>query len=158
MDILQLIKRDHEDVKALFKEFAATSDRAKSTRAKLASKIIDQLDLHTRVEEDVFYSTLRERLKSGTQERTKVLEGFEEHAAARDVMGKIEDTDPKDETYVAKMEVLRENVEHHVKEEESVIWKIAKTLLSKEELTELGQRFQESKARAEGKESVAARG
>lgn len=145
MDILTLIKRDHDEVKALFKEFEETSDRAKSTRAKLANKIIDMLDVHTRVEEHVFYDPLRERTKGGSEDRTKILEAFEEHGLARDMIGKIEETDAKDETYVAKMDVLREAVEHHIKEEESQVFKVARALLEKEELNEMGTRFAEEK-------------
>ncbi len=145
MDILTLIMRDHDEVKALFKEFDGLSDRAKSTRAKLANKIIEMLDLHNRVEEAVFYSTLRERTKGGSEDRSKVLEGFEEHGLARDMIGKIEQTDSKDETYVVKMDVLREAVEHHSKEEESQVIKVARALLEKQELNELGERFAEEK-------------
>lgn len=144
MDILALIKKDHAEVKALFKEFEEMSEGAKASRAKLAKKITEELHAHDQAEEATLYGMIRERAREH-EERIKVLEGYEEHAMAADMIGKIDQTDPKDETYVAKMDVLREAVEHHIKEEEGQIHKIARKLLSKEELDELGPRFEAAK-------------
>jgi len=144
VDVLTLIKRDHAEVKAMFKEFAGLSNNAKSSRTKLAKKIIEALVAHNRAEEETAYAAVRERVKSA-DDRIKVLEGYEEHGVANDLIAKIEVTDLKDDNFVARMDVLRESVEHHIKEEESVIHKIARSVLDKEELNELGARFEEAK-------------
>lgn len=120
------------------------SNNAKSSRTKLAKKIIEALAAHTQAEEETAYAAIRERVRN-TENRIKVLEGFEEHGVANDLIAKIEETDLKDESFVAKMDVLRESVEHHIKEEEGVIHKIARTVLDKEELNDLGARFEAAK-------------
>lgn len=144
MDILGLIKRDHAEVKAMFKEFDGLSPSAKATRGKLGKKIMEELLAHDRAEEETLYSLLRERVR-GAEERIKVLEAFEEHGLASDLIGKLEETDAKDEGFIAKMDVLRESVEHHIKDEEGVVHKIARAVLDKEELNELAPRFEEAK-------------
>ena len=146
MDVLTLIKRDHAEVKDMFKQFEELSPTAKATRAKLGTKIMDALEAHTSAEETTLYAALRDQLRAG-EERIKVLEGFEEHGVANDLIAKIKDTDPKDDSYVARMDVLRESVEHHIKEEESVIHKLARGTFDKSELDEFGTRFQQAKER-----------
>lgn len=146
MDILGLIKRDHNEVKALFKEFESLGPNAKASRAKLAKKIMDELVAHDEAENQTLYGVLKERLRD-REERLKVLEGFEEHSMASDLINKIRKTDASDEEFTAKFQVLREAVEHHIKEEEGNIHKIAREELEKEELNELAPQFEEAKKR-----------
>lgn len=151
-DAIALLKADHKRVKALFKEVEELGDRAFAARAKLFAQIDDELKLHTKVEEEVFYPAFKAKSKNASDERDEVLEAYEEHAGAKDLMAKIEGTDPKDETYKAKLQVLSEEIAHHVKEEETTMFPMARDLFSEDELTHLGARI----AAMKGKESDAA--
>jgi hemerythrin superfamily protein len=138
MDALTLLKADHAMVKALFREANGLSDRAHTARAKVFKEIARELKLHTRVEEQIFYPALKAKTKAATPERDEVLEAYEEHAGAKELIRKLEATDPKDETYKAKVQVLSEMVIHHADEEESEMFKQARKLMSKDELRDLG--------------------
>ncbi len=141
MDAIDLLKADHARVKALFKEANALSDRAHAARSKLFQEIARELTLHTQVEEQIFYPALKARTKAATPERDEVLEAYEEHAGAKELIRKVEATDPKDETYKAKVQVLGEMVIHHADEEVSEMFKQARKLLSKDELEQLGDKI-----------------
>jgi hemerythrin-like domain-containing protein len=150
-DAIALLKADHAKVKALFKEADALSDRAHAARAKLFEKIDLELTLHTQVEEKLFYPAFKAKTKSNTEERDEVLEAFEEHASAKALISKLEKLDPRDETYKAKLQVLGEMIEHHVKEEESELFPEARKLLSEEQLVDIGKKIQAMKKRAASK-------
>ena len=146
MDILGLIKRDHNEVKALFKEFESLGPNAKVTRTKLATKIMDELVAHDQAEEQTLYGALKERVRE-SDERIKLLEAYEEHTMASELISKLRKTEPGDEEFMAKMQVLREAVEHHIKEEESDVHRMAREELEKDELNELGPEFEDAKKR-----------
>ena len=144
MDILGLIKRDHDEVKALFKEFEGLGPNAHVTRAKLAKKIMDSLVKHDEAEEQTLYDLLKERTEE-TDERVKLFEAYTEHEMASDLIKKLQGMDPASEEFVAKFQVLHEAVEHHIKEEEGDVHKIARDVLDKGELNELGPEFERAK-------------
>lgn len=140
-DAITLLKADHRRVKALFKEANELGDRAHSARANLFREIDAELKLHTKVEETIFYPTFKSKSRAGSDERDEILEAYEEHAAAKALIRAIEETDPKDETYKAKVHVLSEMIDHHVKDEETELFKQARELLSEDELVELGEKI-----------------
>jgi hemerythrin superfamily protein len=148
VDAIQLLTEDHRKVKALFAEADALSDTAAAARAKLFKQIDAELTLHTRVEEEIFYPAFKAKTKRNTDERDEVLEAYEEHAGAKDLIRKLEGLEPRDETYKAKVQVLREMVEHHIREEESVLFHQARALLGEDELRELGRRIEAAKRSA----------
>jgi iron-sulfur cluster repair protein YtfE (RIC family) len=144
-DAIALLKADHKKVKALFKEANELGDRAYTARANLFRQIAAELKLHTKVEETIFYPAFKRKTKAGTDERDEILEAYEEHAAAKNAIATLEHTDPKDETYRAKLVVLSEMIDHHVKEEETQLFKEARTLLNADELVELGEEMAAAK-------------
>jgi iron-sulfur cluster repair protein YtfE (RIC family) len=148
MDATALLKADHAKLKALFNEANELSDRAYAARARLFQQIERELKLHTQIEEQIFYPALKAKTKAATPERDEVLEAYEEHAGAKELLRRIEATDPKDETYKAKVQVLSEMVIHHAQEEESEMFKQARKLLSKGELEELGDEIAAMKKKA----------
>src|ERR1700722_17336495 len=109
-DAIALLKADHKKVKALFKQVEELGDRAFTARAKLYGEIDAELQLHTKIEETIFYPAVKQKSKAASEERDEVLEAYEEHAGAKDLMAKIRATDPKDETYKAKIQVLSEMI------------------------------------------------
>ncbi|MBV8283707.1 MAG: hemerythrin domain-containing protein [Candidatus Eremiobacteraeota bacterium] len=144
MDAIALLKRDHAEVKEMFEQVEALSERATATRGKLFQKIDAALELHTQIEEQVFYPAFKERAED-SEEREKILEAFEEHHVAKAVIAELKELDPSDETFAPKLNVLMEAVRHHIKEEEGQLFKMARELFDRDELTELGERLEAAK-------------
>jgi hemerythrin superfamily protein len=136
-DALSLLKSDHQEVKQLFTRF----DRAggNSEKERLAEKICNELKLHTRLEEEMFYPAVREAISA----RELVTEAEVEHAAAKDLISQIEATSPSDERYDALVTVLGEYVRHHIEEEEGEMF--PKVRRSELDLVALGERLRERK-------------
>jgi len=117
-DALTLLKKDHAEVKALFKQYdkLAKADADAADREGVASQICEMLTVHATIEEEIFYPAAREVL-SGDKE--DLLDEAEvEHASAKDLIAQIQSTDAQDELYDAKVKVLGEYIDHHVKEEQ----------------------------------------
>lgn len=150
-DAIALLKKDHEKVKGLFAQADALSDTAHAARLKLFKEIDAELTLHTAVEEKIFYPAFKEKTKRNSDERDEVLEAYEEHASAKDLIAKLERLDARDESYKAKLQVLGEMIRHHVEEEESVLFPEARTLLGLDELQRLGEQIAVAKRKAHGK-------
>ena len=145
MDAIDLLKADHKKVKGLLTELAGTTTRAVKKRAELLEQIRVNLKAHTQIEEEIFYPAFK---KAGEKEEARMYyEAMEEHRAAGDlVLPDLLNTAPDSEQFGGRAKVLKELVEHHVKEEEQEMFKDAKKLLSKEELKELGQRLEQRKS------------
>lgn len=144
MDAIKLLKEDHKKVKVLFGEVEELGERASATRKKLFQQIDQELTVHAKVEETIFYPEFRRRAEN-SEERDEVLEAYEEHNIVKTLIHELEDLDPKDETYKPKLSVLKEMVEHHVKEEEGPMFRMARELFEKDELEEIGERIMEAK-------------
>ena len=100
-----------------------------------------ELTIHERIEEEIFYPAL----KSHPKAKDIVLEGYEEHHVVDEIMGELEATDVTDETWGAKFKVMKENIEHHIEEEEGDMFKQARQVFDDDELEDLGRRMQELK-------------
>ena len=110
-DAITLLKEDHREVEELFKQFEKASGEKK--KQEIAQKICKDLTMHAIVEEEIFYPACE-----GAVEEDLLKEGYVEHDAAKILIAEIEAGDPSEEFYDAKMKVLKEEIEHHVKEEE----------------------------------------
>ena len=97
--------------------------------------------MHEAIEEEIFYPALKEHPKA----KDLVLEAYEEHNVVDMVMAEIDGTPYDDETWGAKLTVMKENVEHHIEEEEGEMFKQARQVFSEDELDELGERMQARK-------------
>jgi hemerythrin superfamily protein len=147
MDAISLLKADHKKVEGLFKQVAELGDRAHQSRAKLFEKIDQELTVHAKIEETIFYPALKAKTKRNTEPSDEVFEAYEEHANVKAMIGKLEGLAPSDETYNAKLQVLMELVKHHVKEEETEMFKQARQLLSESDLKKLGEQMIEAKSK-----------
>ena len=139
MDPVKLLMKQHREVEALFKKIEQTEKA--NERKELMGQIKQKLELHTTIEEDIFYPAIRELDTDKAEEM--VLEAYEEHHVVKLVLAELPNVDPEDERFEAKMTVLKELVEHHVEEEEQDkggLFKLAKKL-GKEHLEELGDRM-----------------
>ena len=145
MDGINLLKQDHRAVEELFKKFDAAGDRAFKTKRKLADQVIRELSVHAAIEEQVLYPTAREVAPKAMD---MVLESLEEHHIVKVVCSELEDMEPQDERFDAKVTVLKENVLHHAKEEERDLFPKMRKAMSKADLEELGARLEEAKKAA----------
>ena len=139
-DAIALLTADHKEVSDMFEQFENLSDRAKATKAKLTKKICDALIAHTTIEEEIFYPAVREALKEGDD---MVDEAVVEHASAKDLIQQLQEMDPDDDLYDAKVKVLSEQIDHHVEEEEEEMFKQART--TKLDMVALGQEMAQRK-------------
>ncbi|WP_332811711.1 hemerythrin domain-containing protein [Sphingomonas sp.] len=113
-DAIALLKADHRKVEELFEKFeSAKGDGAKR---KIALQICTELTVHTAIEEEIFYPACE-----GKVEEDLIKEAYVEHDGAKVLMAEIEAGGPDDEYYDAKVKVLQEQIEHHVKEEEQML-------------------------------------
>jgi hypothetical protein len=144
MDAIDLLKKDHDRMKALLTR-AVTADVA-GRREALLEELRAELVAHERMEEEVFYPPLRANPKT----HDIVLEGYEEHHVADTILDELLETPPHTDVWHAKMKVLKESLEHHIHEEEDDMFPKAKKVFSPEELEKLGSEMADVKAEALG--------
>ena len=150
MDAITMLKADHDKVKRLLNELE--TERGVKTREELFATIKGELSVHETIEEEIFYPAL----KSHPKAKDIVLEGYEEHHVVDMVMAELEGLDVSDETWGAKATVMKENVEHHIEEEEGEMFKQARQVFDRRELDELGARMAERKTSAQAELGVPA--
>ena len=134
-DAIALLKADHRKVEDLFEKFKG----AKGSRIKreLVKQICTELTVHTIIEEEIFYPACRGKMPDDMLD-----EAFVEHDGAKVMIAELEAGAPDEEFYDAKVKVLSEEIEHHVKEEEQPSDGIfAKARAAKLDLGEIGVRL-----------------
>ena len=141
MDAITLLKEDHEKVSGIFEKLEPTTERGVKTREELFAQLKLELDVHAHIEESIFYPVLKQEAET----RDITLEGYEEHHVIKVLLGELAETSPDTEQWGAKLKVLKENVEHHVEEEEDDMFKTAREVFSKEKFEELGARMEAEK-------------
>ena len=134
-DVTKLIETDHREVEGLFAQFK--SDGTKAT----ALKICEELDAHASAEESVFYPAVKSDVPGGAKLAD---EGEEEHGEARQLIGRIKNTE--DDTHLADLVgQLEQAISHHVQEEESEMLPKARAALGADRLENLGGEFEAAK-------------
>jgi hypothetical protein len=137
MNATTLLKQQHKEVRDLFKKIGKTEEA--EPRRRLLEEIGNALKGHTTIEEEIFYPAVRD---TGTAKAEEMVdEAFEEHHVVDLVLAELPNIDPEDERFAAKMTVLSELVDHHAKEEEKEMFKLAQKL-GRAELVELGKRME----------------
>ena len=137
MDALTLLKADHDKVKGMLNTLDDTTERAEVTRTEGLEKLKRELTVHEAIEEEILYPALIEFAKT----KDITLEAFEEHHVVDTIMAELEQTPVGDETWAAKLTVMKENLEHHIEEEEDDMFKKARQVMDEAELEELGERM-----------------
>jgi (p)ppGpp synthase/HD superfamily hydrolase len=138
MKATDLLKKQHKDVKALFKKLERTENARQ--RRQLLDEISRSLAGHTLIEEEIFYPAVRGLETQKADEM--ILEAYEEHHVVKLVLAELPRVDPEDDRFEAKMTVLAELIEHHVGEEEGEMFKVAQKL-GRQELDSLGKQMAE---------------
>jgi hemerythrin-like domain-containing protein len=141
LDALQLLKEDHELVKRLLADGEKLTERAEKGRQELFTRLKSELEIHERIEEEVLYPALRDHPKS----EEIAYEAFEEHHVVDTILSELENTPVSDPEWMAKFTVAKENLEHHIEEEEGEMFRTTRQLFSKDELEDMGRRMQEIK-------------
>ena len=144
MNAIALLEADHQKVKKLLNELESTTERGVKTRSELFATIKGELTLHEIVEEEIFYPELKAHPKA----QDIVLEAYEEHHVVDVLMGELEALDVSDETWGAKGKVMKENIEHHIEEEEGEMFRQARQVFDTAELDDLGARMEARKVSA----------
>jgi hemerythrin HHE cation binding domain-containing protein len=152
MNALTLLEDDHKKMRRLLDELESTTERGVRTREELYSTIKGELTIHELIEEEIFYPALKDHPKA----KDIVLEGYEEHHVVDLVMAELEGLDVDDESWGAKAKVMKENVEHHMEEEEGEMFKQARSVFDRAELEELGERMAARKTEAQQELNVPA--
>ena len=143
MDALELLTADHNRVRGLFTRFQAADGSNDGEAARLAETIFEELEVHTKVEEQIFYPAVSD---CNDELHEIVAEGIEEHHVVDEIMAEAKALQPTDEAWAAKLKVLIENVEHHAEEEEQEMFPLVRKALDNDARAELGQRLEAKKA------------
>ena len=135
--LLGQLKKEHEDVKLLFKK---AEDCDQDERADVLQEIKEELVPHARGEEKTIYSLLKGLLDNedaSEEDLNLANEAYEEHRVIDELLKSLESINANDEKWIAHLKVLKENVEHHIKEEELELFELIKKHFTADKLTEL---------------------
>lgn len=139
-DAITLLKNDHKKVKQAFAQYEELGPYAFVGKKKLADEICDELTLHARLEEEIIYPAFREKL---TDSKDLVDEAKVEHDSAKILIKEIKQMQADEDLFDAKVKVLAEYIEHHVKEEENEMFPLMQK--SDVDLASLGKKITELK-------------
>jgi hemerythrin superfamily protein len=146
MDAIEMLEQQHREVDAMFKKYEGLGDKATKGKQDLFEQIADALAVHAAIEEKDFYPAVKAK-------RTEdiLLESLEEHLGIKRVIADLLKINASDETFDAKVKVLKEQVEHHVEEERTDLFPKVKKLLDKAELTSIADAMQSTMKKIEAK-------
>jgi hemerythrin superfamily protein len=137
-DAIVLLKEDHKLMRKLFKQFQQAGENAQETKNRVATQIIEELTVHTYIENECMYPEVRKLLPEVEDD---ILESYEEHHVADLLVFELFTMDAGDERFVPKMTVLIENVQHHMQEEEDDWFPKVREGLGRKQLGEMGDRM-----------------
>ena len=143
-DAIVMLKADHKEVRALFREFQKSST-TQARKGRLVEQIIEELTVHTYLENECMYPEVRALLPEVEDD---VLESYEEHHVADLLVVELAALKPDDERFTAKTTVLIENVRHHIEEEEQEWFPKVREGLTRTQLREIGDELAAVKERA----------
>jgi hypothetical protein len=137
LDALTLLEQDHRSLEDLLKRGESTTERASKQRKALLGAIATELTVHEMIEERLLYPFLEQYPET----RAIVLEGVEEHHVADVILKELQDTPVTDEQWAAKFKVFKENLEHHIEEEEGPMFRTARGVAGHDALVALGRKM-----------------
>ncbi len=134
MNAIDMLKQDHRVVEELFAEIEDAEDA--DVREQLFTELADALAVHAAIEEQIFYQACK---TEDTEDA--LLEALQEHLQAKRLLADLLEMDPADDVFMAKIAVLKEAIEHHVKEEENEVMPQARRLLGEDMLMAIGNQM-----------------
>jgi hemerythrin-like domain-containing protein len=142
LDAIAYLEKDHRRFEDLLKQGQETTERAVTGRTDLLNTLTALLNVHELIEEKVLYPAL----KAHPEAKDIVLEGYQEHHVADLIVKELQALPKDDEKWGAKFKVLKESLEHHIKEEEGEMFRTARGLFSRDELQQMGARMARMRA------------
>jgi hemerythrin-like domain-containing protein len=139
-DAIDLLKEDHQTVKNMLKEMAETDNSEQ--RSELLAQVVQELKIHTQIEEEIFYPAYQAAVFEKADERL-YFEAIEEHQLVDMLLPKIQETDTDSEVFAAQAKVLQDIVEHHISEEETQMLPKARETMEASQLEQLGLQLEE---------------
>jgi hemerythrin-like domain-containing protein len=146
---ITMLKADHATVKRLLRELNDTTERAVKARERLVSEIEQELKTHAQLEEEVFYPAFKAAVED-TDAEEMFYEAAEEHHVVDMVLPALKAANPKSPEYSAKVKVIKELIEHHIREEEGEMFAKARQVFDDAQLRELGDLMQVRRKSIEG--------
>ena len=145
MNAIDLLKADHQTVKAILAQLSESTDKAIKKRTDLLDKLEMEISIHTKLEEEILYPAFK---AAGTKEQDVLyFEAKEEHRTVDSlVLPDLKQTDPGTPEFAGRVKVVKELLEHHIEEEETELFPQAKKLLGKSRLDDLGEQMEAMKA------------
>lgn len=145
MNAIDLLKADHQKVKAILAQLSESTERATKKRVELLDKLEMEISIHTKLEEEILYPAFKE---AGAKEQDIMyFEAKEEHRTVDSlVLPDLKQTDPGTPEFSGRVKVVKELLEHHIEEEETAMFPQAKKLLGKAKLDDLGAQMEAMKA------------
>jgi hemerythrin-like domain-containing protein len=137
----QLLRNDHKVVRGLFRQAEASGARAQEMKGGVIGELLMMLEIHTRIEEEIFYPALRDQAETAIL----VENSFNDHREAKELIDRLRGQKPGDETYDNTLGELLASIELHVQTEESELFPLAERVLASQ-LEELGKKMHERKA------------
>jgi hemerythrin superfamily protein len=150
-DAVTLLKADHAAVKKLFAQEEKATKHEGEKKQDTFNQINAALTVHATVEEEIFYPAVKKARSENVKD--EVREAYEEHKQVKSLLAQISGITPADETWDMKVKVLKEDVEHHVKEEEGEMFPDARKFLGESKLVELGAQLAARKQELEDSNS-----
>jgi len=139
-DAIALLTADHKEVRQLFAQFKGLKeDASNEEKSAIVEQICIALTIHAEIEEEIFYPAVREAI----DDSDLMDEALVEHAGAKELIAQLQDMDPEEDLYDAKVTVLGEQIDHHVEEEEGEMFPKAKK--AKLDISELGAQMAKQK-------------
>ena len=145
MNAIDLLLEDHKRVKAILGQLSDSTERAVKKRTELLNKLEMEITIHTRLEEEILYPVFK---KAGGKEQAVMYhEAKEEHRTVDSlVLPDLKKTAPDSLEFSGRAKVVKELLEHHIEEEETEMFPLARKLLGKAVLEELGKQMEAMKA------------
>ncbi|NLO05503.1 MAG: hemerythrin domain-containing protein [candidate division WS1 bacterium] len=137
-DILMMLRQDHEQFKHLLDQLKDSSSDETDKREEKFSELLSGIDKHMKAEEQMFYPKLKSERSSSEED---VSEGLEEHHMARQALKELEGMDKGEERWKPLLSVAKEMIEHHIAEEQAVLFEHADKGFSDAELEKMGEEF-----------------
>jgi len=138
-DAIAMLKDDHKKVAQLFEQFDQLNDADVVKKTVIVGQICTELKVHAQLEEEIFYPAAREAI----DEEDLIDEAEAEHADAKELIAQLESLEPDDDEYDRKVQLLNEEIDHHVKEEEGELF--PKVIEAQVDTTDLGQQMMQRK-------------
>ena len=136
MNAVEMLRQQHREVEDLFKQFEAGDEEE---RRATFEEIADALAVHSAIEERHFYPGVKQK-----QTEELLFESVEEHLEIKRAIADLLSLEEEDQTFEAKVKVLKEDVEHHVEEEETALFPKVETLIDIETLEAIGAAMEQT--------------